>query len=266
MPGIPWTMRKNLGMDSQADTLRTEAQNTIDDGREAPGLWVEGKPPHTIKDQDTEEQPGLVVHDMVFGTNTSGFGWDDDRQIVSHPDAKQYRYKPFPHLMELTKVWGKDRATGGLLCEKAIDDKREALGEVLAKVDGLTDDEFVLRFCKGLGRVYTLTKGQPSKALSGDRRVDALRRLFSLAWAEEALCRMQFCCRNAFLHNAILLQQNAYSAATCRTMHSFCRNRNAEMHLFDGYTAGRGFKHWFGQTSILYRTGVPTMSGGTSNG
>ncbi|KAF7811575.1 putative myb/SANT-like domain-containing protein [Senna tora] len=187
----------------------------------------------------------MTVHDMVFGTNTSGFGWDDDRQIVvverdvwdayikSHPDAKQYRYKPFPHLIDLTKVWGKDRATGGesrdaedindmpdedlngleglnnteqnqtllghhssneqiqplptecegastsrkrkrkspsidvidgfkeitvpflhrldkiadgmdrIACEKALDNKREALGEALSKVDGLTDDEFV---------------------------------------------------------------------------------------------------------------------------
>ncbi|KAF7803030.1 protein ALP1-like [Senna tora] len=28
-------------------------------------------------------------------------------------DASRFRYKPFPHLIDLTKVWGKDRATGG---------------------------------------------------------------------------------------------------------------------------------------------------------
>ncbi|KAF7822206.1 protein ALP1-like [Senna tora] len=91
---------------------------------EATRLWVEGKPPHPVKDKDTEEQLDNRSR-MVYGTNTSGFRWDEDRQMVvadrdvwdayikSHSDASRFRYKPFPHLIDLTKVWGKDRATEG---------------------------------------------------------------------------------------------------------------------------------------------------------
>ncbi|KAF7812300.1 Myb/SANT-like domain containing protein [Senna tora] len=76
-----------------------------------------------------------TVHDMVYGTNTSGFSWDDDRQLVSHPDAKLFRYKPFPYLADLMKVWGKDRATGAEA--RDAKDINETADEDLDGLDGL---------------------------------------------------------------------------------------------------------------------------------
>ncbi|KAF7821237.1 Cytochrome P450 71D8 [Senna tora] len=67
--------------------------------------------------------------------------------------------------------------------------------------------------------------------------------LFTCAWAV----------KNCSAAEAILLQKhsaecNAFSvAAECRNAF-FLQNRNAEMHLFDGCTAGRGSSIGFGQT------------------
>ncbi|KAF7813077.1 uncharacterized protein G2W53_034053 [Senna tora] len=84
---------------------------------------------------------------MVYGTNTIGFGWDDDRQLVVaerdvweayikfHPDAKQFRYKSFPYLADLTKVWGKDRATGAEA--RDAEDINETANEDLDGLDNL---------------------------------------------------------------------------------------------------------------------------------
>ncbi|KAF7844026.1 putative myb/SANT-like domain-containing protein [Senna tora] len=92
--------------------------------RKLPGCGLKGNP-HIQSRIKTLKSNWTTVHDMVYGTNTSGFGWDEDRQMVvadkdvwdayikSHSDASRFRYKPFPHLIDLTKVWGKDRATGG---------------------------------------------------------------------------------------------------------------------------------------------------------
>ncbi|KAL7618554.1 hypothetical protein Lser_V15G03734 [Lactuca serriola] len=65
-----------------------------------------------------------IVHDMVYGTNTSGFGWDIDKccvtadaevwdeYIKSHKGAACFRDKPFPQFDNLCKIFGKDRAIG----------------------------------------------------------------------------------------------------------------------------------------------------------
>ncbi|KAF7828277.1 hypothetical protein G2W53_019441 [Senna tora] len=111
-----------------------------------PGCRLKGIP-HIQSRLKTLGKNWSTVHDMVYGTNTSGFGWDEDRQLVvaerevweayikSHPDAKQFRYKPFPYLADLTKVWGKDRATGAEA--RDADDIIEAGDEALDGVDGL---------------------------------------------------------------------------------------------------------------------------------
>ncbi|CAO2836033.1 unnamed protein product [Amaranthus hypochondriacus] len=62
-----------------------------------------------------------AITDML---NASGFGWNDKEKhvtcslevwkewIKSHPNAAGLRNKPFPYYDELSKLWGKDRATG----------------------------------------------------------------------------------------------------------------------------------------------------------
>ncbi|KAF7841838.1 hypothetical protein G2W53_004136 [Senna tora] len=111
-----------------------------------PGSRLKGIP-HIQSRLKTLGKNLSTVHDMVYGTNTSGLGWDEDRQLVvaerdvweayikTHPDAKQFWYKPFPYLADLTKVWGKDRATGAEAWD--ANDIIEAADEDLDVVDGL---------------------------------------------------------------------------------------------------------------------------------
>ncbi|KAL4574730.1 hypothetical protein LXL04_021566 [Taraxacum kok-saghyz] len=75
-----------------------------------------------------------IVHDMLFGTNTSGFGWDTikccitadaevwDEYLKSHKSAACFRDKPFPQYDNLCKIFGKDRATGNGATDLGDDD------------------------------------------------------------------------------------------------------------------------------------------------
>ncbi|KAF7810658.1 hypothetical protein G2W53_037401 [Senna tora] len=255
-----------------------------------PGSRLKGIP-HIQSRLKTLGKNWSTVHDMVYGTNTSGFGWDEDRQLVVAEREVWEAYikvrnlylrfssrchKPFPYLADLTKVWGKDRATGaeardaddiieagdealdgvdGLgnsgqnqtppgqhssddmtqpppteceaastsrkrkrtsrtegidrnTREKELDQKRAALCQMLAKVDGLTDDELSLH----------LTKGQPSEAYFGDRHIDALGRkhcqciLMNASDASDTFC-IRMCIR---MHSDAFL-----CASECILMH-FC--------------------------------------------
>ena len=54
------------------------------------GMMVERLPgcglkanPHIQSRIKTMKNTWAVVHDMVFGTNTSGFGWDDEKKCVT---------------------------------------------------------------------------------------------------------------------------------------------------------------------------------------
>ncbi|XP_040950096.1 uncharacterized protein [Gossypium hirsutum] len=63
-------------------------------------------------------------YDMLNGQNTSGFGWDDHRQLVvaedavwdsylkSHKEVGQFRHRSFPYYDQLTAIYARDRATG----------------------------------------------------------------------------------------------------------------------------------------------------------
>ncbi|KAI9128726.1 hypothetical protein K1719_000209 [Acacia pycnantha] len=65
-----------------------------------------------------------TAYDMVYGPNTSGFGWDPDTKCVtadkdvwdeyikSHLRAAQFHTKSFPYFESLSMVWGRDRAVG----------------------------------------------------------------------------------------------------------------------------------------------------------
>ncbi|KAF7807194.1 hypothetical protein G2W53_039355 [Senna tora] len=67
-----------------------------------PGCRLKGIP-HIQSRLQTLGKNWSTVHDMVYGTNTNGFGWDDDRQLVV---AERDVWEAY------IKVWGKDRATG----------------------------------------------------------------------------------------------------------------------------------------------------------
>ncbi|GAB4829296.1 hypothetical protein Ancab_018964 [Ancistrocladus abbreviatus] len=65
-----------------------------------------------------------IIYYMVYGKNTSGFGWDDNRKMVVaeahvwdayvavHREAIPFRKKAFPHFIDLCLIYAKDRATG----------------------------------------------------------------------------------------------------------------------------------------------------------
>ncbi|GJU11148.1 hypothetical protein Tco_1133544 [Tanacetum coccineum] len=64
------------------------------------------------------------VYDMLNGNNTSGFGYDSDKQCVTvepnvwetyiavHKGAGKWRNKSFPHFEDLCIIFGKDKAQG----------------------------------------------------------------------------------------------------------------------------------------------------------
>ncbi|KAK5838652.1 hypothetical protein PVK06_007386 [Gossypium arboreum] len=66
-----------------------------------------------------------IVYDMLSGKNNSGFGWDENRQLVVAEDAvwnsyikvriistAQFKHRSFPYYDQLTAIYAKDRATG----------------------------------------------------------------------------------------------------------------------------------------------------------
>ncbi|KAJ8768155.1 hypothetical protein K2173_021095 [Erythroxylum novogranatense] len=87
--------------------------------------------PHIESRIKTLKEEWSIIYDMVK-KDTSGFGWDSERKMVTaedhvwnsylsisielltcfnHKDAAQFRRKSFPFYNELTGIYGKDRAT-----------------------------------------------------------------------------------------------------------------------------------------------------------
>ncbi|XP_031099367.1 uncharacterized protein At2g29880-like [Ipomoea triloba] len=87
-----------------------------------PNLNIKAKP-HIESRIKTLKKEWSIVHDLLTNNN-SGFGWDDERKVVtaeddvwdayltSHKEAAHYRMKSFPFYIEFTTIYGKDRATG----------------------------------------------------------------------------------------------------------------------------------------------------------
>ncbi|WRX26280.1 Myb/SANT-like domain - like 10 [Theobroma cacao] len=80
--------------------------------------------PHIESRIKTLKKKRAIIYDMVQGTHTSGFGWDDQRNMVvaddlvweayiqSHKEATPFRRKSFPFFNELSIIYARDRATG----------------------------------------------------------------------------------------------------------------------------------------------------------
>nr|KAJ0187039.1 hypothetical protein LSAT_V11C900501430 [Lactuca sativa] len=101
------------------DYLKT-MQQLLDLSLHNSGLKAE---PHIKSRMKTWKNHFNIVHDMIYGTNTSGFGWDTDKccvtvdaevwdeYIKSYKGAACFRDKPFPQFDNLCKIFVKDRAT-----------------------------------------------------------------------------------------------------------------------------------------------------------
>ncbi|KAA8538094.1 hypothetical protein F0562_027702 [Nyssa sinensis] len=88
-----------------------------------PGVGIKAKP-HIESRIKTMKKDFNIVYDMLYGPNTSGFGWDNDKKCVvaeplvweeyieSHKGATMFKNKSLPHFEELLIIFGKDRATG----------------------------------------------------------------------------------------------------------------------------------------------------------
>ncbi|KAE8730112.1 TMV resistance protein N-like [Hibiscus syriacus] len=80
--------------------------------------------PHIASKIKTIKRDWQCVYDMVNGSNTSGFGYDPEKQFVTaeepvweaylqvHKETSRWRNKTFPYYEDLCIVFGKDRAQG----------------------------------------------------------------------------------------------------------------------------------------------------------
>ncbi|OWM80610.1 hypothetical protein CDL15_Pgr006640 [Punica granatum] len=78
--------------------------------------------PHIESRLKTLKREWAIVYDMML--NTSGFGWDSTRKMVTaeddvwetyvatHEETVPFRLKSFPHFEELFMIYANDRATG----------------------------------------------------------------------------------------------------------------------------------------------------------
>ncbi|KAI9083355.1 hypothetical protein K1719_034721 [Acacia pycnantha] len=88
-----------------------------------PGCGIK-ETPHVTSRLKTLKRLWQAAYDIVYGPNTSGFGWDPETKLVTtnkdvwdeylkaHPKAKEFVTKPLPNFDSLCNVWGKDKATG----------------------------------------------------------------------------------------------------------------------------------------------------------
>ncbi|XP_017970608.1 PREDICTED: uncharacterized protein At2g29880 [Theobroma cacao] len=80
--------------------------------------------PHIESRIKTLKKEWAIIYDMVQGTHTSGFGWDDQRNMVvaddpvwesyihSHKEVVLFRRKSFPFFNKLSLIYARDRVTG----------------------------------------------------------------------------------------------------------------------------------------------------------
>ncbi|KAL7589031.1 hypothetical protein Lser_V15G37355 [Lactuca serriola] len=80
--------------------------------------------PHIKSMTKTWKNHFNIMHNMIYGTNTSEFGWDTNKCCVtadaevwdeftkSHKGVACFRDKPFPQFDNLCEIFGKDRVAG----------------------------------------------------------------------------------------------------------------------------------------------------------
>ncbi|KAJ9544700.1 hypothetical protein OSB04_024407 [Centaurea solstitialis] len=101
--------------------------------------------PHIESRMKTMKKDWQIVHDMLHGTNTSGFWcphyekfldpplsvWDSYLQVhimYVHKEATKWKNKPFPHYEDLSYVFGKDRAHGNQARDyDGLDDENDVM-------------------------------------------------------------------------------------------------------------------------------------------
>ncbi|OMO81760.1 hypothetical protein CCACVL1_12236 [Corchorus capsularis] len=104
--------------------------------------------PHIESRIRTLKKEWGIIYDMINGTNTSGFGWDDHRKMLTaedkvwddfmaaHPRAAQFRVRTFPYFSELTAIYAKDHATG-----KDAQTAADILEEMAQETEGEAADQ-----------------------------------------------------------------------------------------------------------------------------
>ncbi|XP_054785965.1 uncharacterized protein At2g29880-like [Prosopis cineraria] len=132
-----WTPEEDSLLVQSLLQLRDDGTLVADNGFKAGGLkklqrMIEEKSPgcgilavpHIQSRLKTLKTSWQVIYDMLYGSNTSGFGWDPDKQCVtadkevwdeyvkSHKKAAHFKNKPFPLFDALCSIFGKDRAIG----------------------------------------------------------------------------------------------------------------------------------------------------------
>ncbi|XP_024974715.1 zinc finger BED domain-containing protein RICESLEEPER 2-like [Cynara cardunculus var. scolymus] len=140
MPNDPF---ENDGLDK---TTADDGEQDVDNYLEKilkeliPDSGILGKP-HIELRIKTMKKDWQVVHDMMNGTNTSGFGYDCLKQCVIaealvwesylkvHKETTKWKNKIFPHFEDLSTVFEKDRAQGSRIRDVVEMEKQVNLEE-----------------------------------------------------------------------------------------------------------------------------------------
>ncbi|XP_031389451.1 uncharacterized protein LOC116202076 isoform X2 [Punica granatum] len=130
-----WIMAEDAALISCMIDLRNMGSHNADTGfksgylpelekmlfEKLPNSGIKARP-HIESRLKTLKREWAIVYDMML--NTSGFGWDSTRKMVtaeddvweayvaSHKEAAPFRQRSFPHFEELSMIYAKDRATG----------------------------------------------------------------------------------------------------------------------------------------------------------
>ncbi|KAJ8433588.1 hypothetical protein Cgig2_012601 [Carnegiea gigantea] len=107
-----------------------------------------------------------VVHDMIVGSCTSGFGWDPETKsmvaekevwkayVKNHPRANDWRGKPCPYYEDLSIIFGKDCASGkDAQGSEEMEDEVNEEGENEASSKGYEPESSYTQEPSGLRRV-----------------------------------------------------------------------------------------------------------------
>ncbi|KAI9126568.1 hypothetical protein K1719_002164 [Acacia pycnantha] len=134
-----------------------------------PGYGIKACP-HITSRIKTLKRLWQAAYDMVYETNTSGFGWDPDTKCVTaekevwdeyikaHLRAAQFRTKSFPNFDSLSMVWGRDRDVGEDRVKMTLDQLKEL---------GITMED-VSNYRKHMSTIWQCRRDGGSKYMSKD--------------------------------------------------------------------------------------------------